>query len=188
MIIGGGLAGCEAAWQLLTRGHRVVLYEMKPLKFSPAHSSPHLAELVCSNSLRSNILENAVGLLKEEMRSLNSLIIAAADRTAVPAGKALAVDRIRFSLHIEEKLLSQEGFTVVREELQEIPGDITVIIATGPLTSDSLAGSITALTGSDLDIASRPQFFKNSFRCEWDRWSCRTRSPEKNSRYSQGYP
>ena len=149
MIIGGGLAGCEAAWQLLTRGHRVVLYEMKPLKFSPAHSSPHLAELVCSNSLRSNILENAVGLLKEEMRSLNSLIIEAADRTAVPAGKALAVDRTRFSLHIEEKLLSQEGFTVVREELQEIPGEITVIIATGPLTSDSLAGSITAITGSE---------------------------------------
>jgi methylenetetrahydrofolate--tRNA-(uracil-5-)-methyltransferase len=149
MIIGGGLAGCEAAWQLSTRGHQVILYEMKPLTFSPAHSSPHLAELVCSNSLRSNMPENAVGLLKEEMRIMNSLIMEAADTTSVPAGKALAVDRSRFSLHIEERLLSQEGLTVVRKELQELPGEIPVIIATGPLTSDSLAESISALTGSD---------------------------------------
>ncbi|MFH1436340.1 MAG: FAD-dependent oxidoreductase, partial [Pseudomonadota bacterium] len=97
IIIGGGLAGCEATWQLLQRGRRVVLYEMKPLSFSPAHKSPHLAELVCSNSLRSNSLDNAVGLLKEEMRRLGSLIMAAADANAVPAGSALAVDRVEFS-------------------------------------------------------------------------------------------
>jgi len=149
IVIGGGLAGCEAAWQLLRRGHRVILYEMKPALFSPAHKSPYLAELVCSNSLRSNTPENAVGLLKEEMRLMNSLIIEAADTTAVPAGKALAVDRTRFSLHIEEKLLSQGGLTIIREEVQEIPDDHMVIIATGPLTSDALAGRIAALTGSN---------------------------------------
>lgn len=149
IVIGGGLAGCEAAWQLLRRGHQAILYEMKPSLFSPAHKSPHLAELVCSNSLRSNTPENAVGLLKEEMRLMNSLIIEAADTTAVPAGKALAVDRTRFSLHIEEKLLSQKGLKIIREEVQEIPDDHMVIIATGPLTSDAMAARIVALTGSD---------------------------------------
>jgi methylenetetrahydrofolate--tRNA-(uracil-5-)-methyltransferase len=148
IVIGGGLAGCEAAWQLLRRGHQVILCEMKPSLFSPAHKSPHLAELVCSNSLRSNTPENAVGLLKEEMRLMNSLIIEAADSTAVPAGKALAVDRTLFSLHIEEKLLSQKGLTITREEVREIPDDHFVIIATGPLTSDSLAARIATLTGS----------------------------------------
>src|SRR5512137_394124 len=123
IVIGGGLAGCEAAWQLLRRRHLVILYEMKPALFSPAHKSPHLAELVCSNSLRSNMPENAVGLLKEEMRLMNSLITEAADNTAVPAGKALAVDRTRFSLYIEEKLLSQKSLTIIREEVQEIPDD-----------------------------------------------------------------
>jgi methylenetetrahydrofolate--tRNA-(uracil-5-)-methyltransferase len=149
IVIGGGLAGCEAAWQLLRRGHQVILYEMKPSLFSPAHKSPHLAELVCSNSLRSNTPENAVGLLKEEMRLMNSLIIEAADNTAVPAGKALAVDRTKFSLHIEEKLLSQKGLTIIREAVQEIPDDHMVIIATGPLTSDAMAAQIAALTGSN---------------------------------------
>ena len=149
IVIGGGLAGCEAAWQLLNRGHQVTLYEMKPALFSPAHTSPHLAELVCSNSLRSNMPENAVGLLKEEMRIMHSLIIEAADRTAVPAGKALAVDRTRFSLYIEEKLFSHKGLSVIREEAREIPNDHLVIIATGPLTSDAMAGTIAALTGSD---------------------------------------
>lgn len=149
IVIGGGLAGCEAAWQLLRRGHRVAIYEMKPVVFSPAHTSPHLAELVCSNSLRSNVLENAVGLLKEEMRIMNSLIMEAADRTAVPAGKALAVDRKRFSLYVEEKLLSQKGLNIIREELGEIPDDDMVIIATGPLTSDALAENIAHLTGSN---------------------------------------
>jgi methylenetetrahydrofolate--tRNA-(uracil-5-)-methyltransferase len=149
IVVGGGLAGCEAAWQLLIRGRSVVIYEMKPEAFSPAHKSPHLAELVCSNSLRSNMQGDAAGLLKAEMRLMNSLIIGAADRTAVPAGKALAVDRARFSMYVEEKLLSQERLTIIRKELQDIPNDHLVIIATGPLTSHAMAKSIAELTGSD---------------------------------------
>ncbi len=149
IVVGGGLAGCEAAWQLLIRGRSVVIYEMKPEAFSPAHKSPHLAELVCSNSLRSNMQGNAAGLLKAEMRLMNSLIIEAADRTAVPAGKALAVDRARFSMYVEEKLLSQERLTIIRKELQDIPNDHLVIVATGPLTSHAMAKSIAELTGSD---------------------------------------
>ena len=149
IVVGGGLAGCEAAWQLLIRGRSVVIYEMKPEAFSPAHKSPHLAELVCSNSLRSNMQGNAAGLLKAEMRLMNSLIIGAADRTAVPAGKALAVDRARFSMYVEEKLLSQERLTIIRKELREIPDDHMVVIATGPLTSHALAKNIAELTGSD---------------------------------------
>ncbi len=122
-VIGGGLAGCEAAWQLLRRGHRVRLCEMKPERFSPAHKSPLLAELVCSNSLRSNTLDNAVGLLKEEMRRMDSLIMAAADATAVPAGKALAVDRNAFSRFIEERLAAQPGLELIRGEVTEIPAN-----------------------------------------------------------------
>jgi methylenetetrahydrofolate--tRNA-(uracil-5-)-methyltransferase len=148
-VIGGGLAGCEAAWQLLIRGHRVRLCEMKPERFSPAHKSPHLAELVCSNSLRSSARENAVGLLKEEMRRLNSLVMAAAVRTAVPAGKALAVDRHAFSRLIEELLAAQPGLEMIRGEVTAIPAAGVTIIATGPLTSDTLAGGIAALTGDD---------------------------------------
>jgi methylenetetrahydrofolate--tRNA-(uracil-5-)-methyltransferase len=148
-IIGGGLAGCEAAWQLLRRGRRVRLCEMKPERFSPAHKSPHLAELVCSNSLRSGALENAVGLLKEEMRRLDSLILAAADATAVPAGKALAVDRNAFSLFIEERLAAQPGLELIRGEVTEIPPEGIAIIASGPLTSDALARAIAALTGGE---------------------------------------
>jgi len=121
IIIGGGLAGCEAAWQLLSRGHRVTLYEMKPRRFSPAHKTPCLGELVCSNSLRSNQVENAVGLLKEEMRLHNSLIMRAADATRVPAGSALAVDRLKFSQFIEENLASRPEFTLIREEKVSIP-------------------------------------------------------------------
>src|SRR5512136_111772 len=147
VIIGGGLAGCEAAWQLAKRGHEVELREMKPVKRSPAHQSPHLAELVCSNSLRSNEPSSAVGLLKEEMRRLDSLVMAAADATAVPAGKALAVDRTLFSEHIEKILLAQQGLRIVRGECKEIPADAHVIIATGPLTSDALAGAIARLIG-----------------------------------------
>jgi len=149
LIIGGGLAGCEAAWQLAKRGHEVTLYEMKPVKFSPAHCSPKLAELVCSNSLRSNVRTSAVGLLKEELRRLDSLIMAAADATSVPAGKALAVDRTLFSAAIEERLLTQRGIRLVREECTEIPEDAHVIIATGPLTSDPLAAAIARLVGRD---------------------------------------
>ncbi len=149
VIIGGGLAGCEAAWQIAKRGIDITLYEMKPSRFSPAHTSPLLAELVCSNSLRSNALENAVGLLKEEMRLMGSLIMEAADATAVPAGKALAVDRLLFSRHIERRLLSA-GITISREgEMTRIPEDSTVIVATGPLTSDSLVREIVALTGEE---------------------------------------
>ena len=149
IIIGGGLAGCEAAWQLSRRGCKAVLYDMKPKQLSPAHQSPYLAELVCSNSLRANTLENAVGLLKEEMRILDSLIMEAADATAVPAGRALAVNRTDFSQYIENRLASQDKLHIIREEVTEISGNDLVIIATGPLTSDLLARSIARLTGSD---------------------------------------
>jgi len=149
VIIGGGLAGCEAAWQLSRRGHEVELREMKPDKLSPAHRSPHLAELVCSNSLRSNEPSSAVGLLKEEMRRLDSLIVAAAEATAVPAGKALAVDRALFSERIENMLLARQGLSIVCGECKEIPANTHVIIATGPLTSDPLAAAIARLIGQD---------------------------------------
>jgi len=148
IIIGGGLAGCEAAWQLLNKGHSVTLYEMKPEKFSPAHQSSHLAELVCSNSLRSNLTDNAAGLLKEEMRRLNSLIMKAADETCVPAGKALAVDRYAFSRFIEDKLNAFPNLTLIKKEVIDIPSDGIVIVATGPLTSDGLSQSISKITGS----------------------------------------
>jgi len=148
IIIGGGLAGCEAAWQLLNKGHSVTLYEMKPEKFSPAHQSSHLAELVCSNSLRSNLTDNAAGLLKEEMRRLNSLIMKAADETCVPAGKALAVDRYAFSRFIEDKLNAFPNLTLIKKEVIDIPSDGIVIVATGPCTSDGLYQSISKITGS----------------------------------------
>jgi methylenetetrahydrofolate--tRNA-(uracil-5-)-methyltransferase len=148
-VIGGGLAGCEAAWQLLLRDHRVRLCEMKPARFSPAHKSPLLAELVCSNSLRSNALDNAVGLLKEEMRRFDSLIMAAADATAVPAGKALAVDRHAFSRLVEERLIGQPGLELIRGEIAAVPAEGIVIAATGPLTSDTFARSISTLTGGE---------------------------------------
>jgi methylenetetrahydrofolate--tRNA-(uracil-5-)-methyltransferase len=149
IIIGGGLAGCEAAWQLSRRGHETVLYDMKPQRFSPAHQSPLLAELVCSNSLRANPIENAVGLLKEEMRRLDSLIMVAADATAVPAGQALAVNRTDFSRYIEDRLACCKELRIIRQELSEIPGGRRVIVATGPLTSDALAGAIARLTGAE---------------------------------------
>ncbi len=148
-IIGGGLAGCEAAWQLLLSGQRVILHEMKPERFSPAHRSPHLAELVCSNSLRSASPENAVGLLKEEMRRMDSLLMDAADATSVPAGQALAVDRNAFSLFIEERLAAQPGLEIIRNEVTEIPADGITIVASGPLTSDAFARTIAARTGSE---------------------------------------
>ncbi len=143
-IIGAGLAGCEAAWQLVKRGIPVTLYEMKPQKMSPAHTSPLFAELVCSNSLRSDRLQNAVGLLKEEMRILDSLILKAADAARVPAGGALAVDRDTFSGFITQTLKTHPLCTVVEREVTEIP-DGPVIIATGPLTSDALAEAIGGL-------------------------------------------
>jgi len=148
-IIGGGLAGCEAAWQLLRRGHAVHLCEMKPQKFSPAHKMEQLAELVCSNSFKSNSPDSAPGLLKDEMRKLNSLLLAVADQTAVAAGSALAVDRAAFADNVEAKLKEQKGFTLSRAEIIEIPSDTLTIVTTGPLTSDALAQSINSMLGGD---------------------------------------
>jgi methylenetetrahydrofolate--tRNA-(uracil-5-)-methyltransferase len=148
-IIGAGLAGCEAAWQAAERGVRVTLQEMKPARFSPAHHSPDLAELVCSNSLRGESLENAVGLLKEELRRLGSLFMAAADASRVPAGGALAVDRDEFSRHITAQIEAHPLIELRRGEVTGIPGGI-VVIASGPLTSDLLADAIRAVTGDYL--------------------------------------
>ena len=145
-VIGAGLAGCEAAWQLAKRGVDVTLYEMKPTKMSPAHKSGLFAELVCSNSLRSDRIQNAVGLLKEEMRVLDSLIMKAADAARVPAGGALAVDREKFSGFITDALRKHPHVTVVDEEVTEIP-EGPVIVATGPLTSDAMADAIMKLPG-----------------------------------------
>ena len=152
-VIGAGLAGCEAAWQAAERGVKVHLYEMKPKKFTPAHHTPGFGELVCSNSLRSNQLNNAVGLLKEEMSLLGSLIMEAAYKTAVPAGAALAVNREEFSAYITEKIKNHPNITVYEEEVCEISRDeeqITVV-ATGPLTSEPLSRSISELcSGGEL--------------------------------------
>ena len=150
-ILGGGLAGCEAAWQLAKRGVAVRLIEMKPTRYSPAHNSPNLGELVCSNSLRSASIESAAGLLKEELRALGSLVMEAADATAVPAGKALAVQRDLFSRFITVRILENPLVTLERAEVARIPSqeDGIVIVATGPLTSDALASDIGRVMGSD---------------------------------------
>ncbi|MCI6936646.1 MAG: methylenetetrahydrofolate--tRNA-(uracil(54)-C(5))-methyltransferase (FADH(2)-oxidizing) TrmFO [Clostridiales bacterium] len=140
-VIGAGLAGCEAAWQLANRDIDVLLYEMKPKKMTPAHHSPDFAELVCSNSLRGDRLENAVGLLKEELRRLDSLILSCAEATRVEAGGCLAVDRGGFSRMVTEKIRNHPRITVIEEEVTEIP-EGPVIIATGPLTSDALSKAI----------------------------------------------
>ena len=146
-VIGAGLAGCEAAWQLAQRGIQVQLYEMKPNKMSPAHHSTDFAELVCSNSLRGDRLENAVGLLKEELRRLGSLILACAEETRVEAGGALAVDRQGFSALVTEKIRSHPNITVVNQEVTQVP-EGPVIVATGPLTSDALSDAIGAYFGN----------------------------------------
>ncbi|MFD3260914.1 methylenetetrahydrofolate--tRNA-(uracil(54)-C(5))-methyltransferase (FADH(2)-oxidizing) TrmFO [Paenibacillus lentus] len=148
-VVGAGLAGSEAAWQLAKRGIPVKLYEMRPVQQTPAHHTDKFAELVCSNSLRANSLTNAVGVLKEEMRMLDSLVIGAADRNAVPAGGALAVDRDGFSGEITRTLREHPLIEVVNEEIQEIPQDGIVIIATGPLTSPALSEQIKRLTSED---------------------------------------
>ena len=145
-VIGAGLAGCEAAWQLANRDIDVRLYEMKPKKMTPAHHSPDFAELVCSNSLRGDRLENAVGLLKEELRRLDSLILSCAEATRVEAGGCLAVDRGGFSQMVTEKIRSHPRITVVEEEVTQVP-EGPVIIATGPLTSDALSRAIGAYFG-----------------------------------------
>lgn len=146
-VIGAGLAGCEAAWQAAKLGVKVELYEMKPIKFSPAHHSEGFAELVCSNSFRSNATSNAVGLLKEELRLMGSLILDAAYATEVPAGSALAVNRDEFSKYITEKIRSNPNITVINEEVTELDTEAITVVASGPLTSEPLANTISELTG-----------------------------------------
>jgi methylenetetrahydrofolate--tRNA-(uracil-5-)-methyltransferase len=145
IVIGAGLAGSEVAWQLAKRGIRVILYEMRPQKLTPAHKTGFFAELVCSNSLRSKDLTNAVGLLKEELRRLSSIIMESADINQIPGGKALVVDREKFAKYITEKLKNHPNIRLVCEEMTEIPTDRVVIVATGPLTSDPLAMSLAKL-------------------------------------------
>ena len=164
-IIGGGLAGCEAAYQIAQRGVKVKLYEMKPEKYSPAHSNCDLAEIVCSNSFKSNLLTNACGLLKEELRMLDSLLIRIADETSVPAGQALAVDREVFSKRVTEEIRKNYNIEVINKEITTIPKDEITIIATGPLTSDGLFKEIEKIIGeNDLYFydAAAPIIEKNS--------------------------
>ena len=146
-VYGAGLAGCEAAWQAANRGMKVELYEMKPEKFTPAHHSNGFAELVCSNSLRSDRVTNGVGLLKEEMLRLGSLIMEAAYATRVPAGSALAVDRDKFSAYITERIRNHENITVVEKEMDSVSDDTVSVIATGPLTSEPMAEFISGKLG-----------------------------------------
>lgn len=171
-VVGGGLAGSEATYQIAKRGIKVRLYEMKPNSFSPAHSNNNLAEIVCSNSFKSNLHTNACGLLKEELRNLDSLLIKVADETAVPAGQALAVDREVFSKKVTEVLENMKNVEIIRQEvgkdglsIESIAKDGIVIIATGPLTSDALSKQILELTGED-DLhfydAAAPIIFKDS--------------------------
>lgn len=151
-IIGGGLAGAEAAYQIAKAGINVKLYEMKPIKYSPAHSNENLAEIVCSNSFKSNLHTNACGLLKEELRILNSLLIRIADETKVPAGQALAVDREKFSKRVTQELQKEEKIEIIHKEIKSISELLKtgiVIIATGPLTSEALSEEIANLTGKD---------------------------------------
>ncbi len=163
-IIGGGLAGCEAAYQIAKRGIKVKLYEMKPNKYSPAHSNDDLAEIVCSNSFKSNLLTNACGLLKEELRRMDSLLIKIADETSVPAGQALAVDREEFSKRVTREIENNDFIEIIRKEvtskseednendkiyIEDLIEDGIVIIATGPLTSDGLSGGISRLIGNE---------------------------------------
>ncbi|MCK4508037.1 MAG: methylenetetrahydrofolate--tRNA-(uracil(54)-C(5))-methyltransferase (FADH(2)-oxidizing) TrmFO [Desulfuromonadales bacterium] len=148
-IIGAGLAGCEAAWQIAQQNIPVELFEMRPQRMTPAHQSDRLSELVCSNSLRGTGMHNAVGLLKEELRRCNSLFITTADAHAVPAGGALAVDREGFAEQMTKRIEEHPLITLHRQEITEIPEDRLVIIASGPLTSDALAEKVAALTGQD---------------------------------------
>ncbi len=148
VIVGGGLAGSEAAWQAARRGARVTLYEMRPKEMTKAHKTGGLAELVCSNSLGSTDPQNAPGILKEEMRRLGSLVIASAEQTRVPAGSALAVDRDQFSMKITQSLEGHPNIRILHEEIGEVPSDCLCIIATGPLTSDKLSQGIRAVTQS----------------------------------------
>lgn len=150
-VIGGGLAGCEASYQLLKRGIAVDLYEMRPLVSTGAHTTQHLAELVCSNSLKSDLLDSSSGLLKAELRMLDCLLLRVAERTKVPAGGALAVDRTLFSAEVERELCAYPGFTIHREEITSIPQTPT-IIATGPLTSPAMADALRAICGQSMSF------------------------------------
>jgi len=147
-IIGAGLAGCEAAWQVAKRGIKVKLYEMKPHKFTPAHHLDTFAELVCSNSLRSDRLENAVGLLKQEMLLLDSLIMKCAYATKVPAGGALAVDRTKFSQAVTDEISRNENIEIINEEVRQLPDDEICIVATGPLTSEAFSEYLKGIVGN----------------------------------------
>ena len=152
VVIGGGLAGCEAAYQIAKKGIKVKLYEMKPVKFTEAHSNKDLAEVVCSNSFKSNLHTNACGLLKEELRYLDSLLIRIADETKVPAGQALAVDRELFAKRVTEEIKKNSLIEVINEEVTNIEKmyeDGIVIVATGPLTSKGMAEEISQITGQD---------------------------------------
>lgn len=150
-VVGGGLAGCEAAYQIAKRGIKVKLYEMKPNKYSPAHTNSNLAEIVCSNSFKSNLHTNACGLLKEELRILESLLIKCADNTSVPAGQALAVDREKFSQMVTKQIEENSNIEIIREEFnsERLQEDGIIIIATGPLTSENLIQGIQKITGQD---------------------------------------
>ncbi|MBR3512655.1 MAG: methylenetetrahydrofolate--tRNA-(uracil(54)-C(5))-methyltransferase (FADH(2)-oxidizing) TrmFO [Clostridia bacterium] len=148
-VIGGGLAGCEAAYQIAKKGIKVKLFEMKPENYSPAHSNSNLAEIVCSNSFKSNLLTNACGLLKEELRILDSLLIRIADETRVPAGQALAVDREEFAKRVTEEIEKNPNIEIIREEVSHINNDEITVIATGPLTSDKMAEEIAKLIGEN---------------------------------------
>ena len=149
-VIGGGLAGCEAAYQIAKRGIKVKLYEMKPKVFSPAHSNNNLAEIVCSNSFKSNAITNACGLLKQELRELDSLLINCADLTSVPAGQALAVDRDEFSKLVTKRIEENENIEIIREEfVDDLEKDAITIIATGPLTSEKMTDQILKITGEN---------------------------------------
>ena len=181
-IIGAGLAGSEAAYQIAKKGINVKLYEMKPQKFSPAHSNENFAEIVCSNSFKSNLHTNACGLLKEELRILDSLLIKIADETAVPAGQALAVDRALFSKRVTEKIKSMPNIEIINEEigdkvhLKDLAKDGIVIIATGPLTSDKLSNEILRITGdNDLHFydAAAPIVSKDSINMDIAFWGDR---------------
>ena len=194
VVIGAGLAGSEAAYQIAKRGIKVKLYEMKPKKFSPAHTNKNFAEVVCSNSFKSNLITNACGLLKEELRRLDSLLIKTADETSVPAGQALAVDRDIFSKKVTEEIKNNKLIEVIEEEVidvEDLAKDGIVIIATGPLTSDNLSRSIQKLTGEEdlhfydaqapiidkdsinFDIA----FYGNRYDCEDEE---KLKNPEKS--------
>ncbi len=180
VVIGAGLAGCEAAWQIAKRGGKVILYEMKPEAYSPAHRSPFFAELVCSNSFKSESVENASGVLKEEMRQLGSFILKVAKETKVPAGDCLAVDRTIFSRQITQTLENLENVEVIRKEVSCLPQDGITIIATGPLTSEVLGREIQKVTGS------RHLFFYDAISPIVTADSINHQHAFKSSRYGKG--